>query len=150
VKTRRLRKIQELIAKEMIHTQEELAERLRQEGFQVTQATVSRDIKEMGLVKIPGQDEEYRYAIPGETVSVNSLERLRRVIQETVVSVNDSENLVIVRTIPGNAQALASLLDAGHWEAVIGTVAGDDTVLMVIKPKEAAAEITKRLFDLMG
>ncbi|MDR3271614.1 MAG: arginine repressor [Peptococcaceae bacterium] len=150
MKAQRRRKIQQFIAQETIHTQEELAERLRLEGFQVTQATVSRDIKEMGLMKILGQDDEYHYAIPGEAVFVNGLDNLRRRAREVVVSVNDSENLVIIRTTPGNAQALASLIDASRWTDVVGTVGGDDTVLVVVKPKEAVPEVRQRFMDLMG
>lgn len=149
MKTRRQRKIQELIAKEVIRTQEELAERLREEGFEVTQATVSRDIKELGLIKIPGPGDEYRYALAVES-HPTSLERLKRLLRETVVSVNDSENLILIRTIPGNAHALASLIDGSEWDDIIGTVAGDDTILLVVKPKEATAEVLARINGLMG
>lgn len=150
MKARRQMKIQELIAKENIHTQEELAEKLRLAGFDVTQATVSRDIKEMGLIKVPSSDNDYRYAIPGEAHPTNLIERLKRTLRETVVSINDSENLVLIRTIPGNAHALASLIDNSNWQEIIGTVAGDDTILLVIKPKEATSLIQARLVDLMG
>lgn len=150
MKARRQMKIQELITKENIHTQEELAEKLRLAGFDVTQATVSRDIKEMGLIKVPSSDNDYRYAIPGEAHPTNLIERLKRTLRETVVSINDSENLVLIRTIPGNAHALASLIDNSNWQEIIGTVAGDDTILLVIKPKEATSLIQARLVDLMG
>lgn len=150
MKARRHMKIQGLIAKEPIHTQEELAEKLREEGFDVTQATVSRDIKELGLIKVPTSDDEYRYAIPGEKHPSNLHERMKRMLRETVVSINDSENLVLIRTIPGNAHALASILDNSNWEEVIGTVAGDDTILLVVKPKEAVPEVLARLSRLLG
>ncbi len=150
MKARRHMKIQELIVKEPIHTQEELAEKLREAGFDVTQATVSRDIKELGLIKIPTSDDEYSYAIPGEKHPANLHERMKRLLRETVVSINDSENLVLIRTIPGNAHALASLLDNSNWEEVIGTVAGDDTILLVVKPKEAVPEVLARLSRLQG
>ncbi|MHB1652209.1 MAG: arginine repressor [Desulfitobacteriaceae bacterium] len=149
MKTRRQMKIQEVIAKEVIRTQEELAEKLRQAGFEVTQATVSRDIKELGLIKVPSHGEEYRYAMSAESPPA-SLERLKRLLRETVVSILDSENLVLIRTIPGNAHALASLIDNSNWEEVIGTVAGDDTILVVIKPKEATPEVLARINSLMG
>lgn len=149
MKARRHMKIQELISKEPVHTQEELAEKLREAGFDVTQATVSRDIKELGLIKIPTSDDEYRYAIPGEKHPSNLHERLKRMLRETVVSINDSENLVLIRTIPGNAHALASLLDNSNWEEVIGTVAGDDTILLVIKPKEAVSAVLERINQLL-
>ncbi|MDI6813403.1 MAG: arginine repressor [Desulfitobacteriaceae bacterium] len=150
MKTRRQIKIQELIGKEVIRTQEELAERLREEGFDVTQATVSRDIKELGLIKVPSHGEEYRYALSTESHPANFLERLKRLFRETVVSVNDSENLVLIRTIPGHAHALASLIDGSDWDDMIGTVAGDDTILLVVKPKEATVEVLARINSLMG
>jgi len=150
MKARRQMKIQELVAKEVIHTQEDLADRLREAGFDVTQATVSRDIKEMGLIKVPSSAEDYRYAIPGEAHPAKNQERLKRMLRETVISVNDSENLVLIRTIPGNAHALASVLDSSGWEEVIGTVAGDDTILLVIKPKEEAVAVRDRLTSLIG
>lgn len=150
MKARRQLKIQELVSKDVIHTQEELADRLRAAGFDVTQATVSRDIKEMGLIKVPSGGEDYRYAIPGEAHPMKSQDRLRRMLRETVISVDDSENLVLIRTIPGNANSLASMLDSSNWEEVIGTVAGDDTILLVIKPKEAALVIRERLTSLIG
>jgi transcriptional regulator of arginine metabolism len=150
MKARRQMKIQEIIAKQVIRTQEELADRLHLAGFEVTQATVSRDIKEMGLIKLPSADDEYRYAVPTEVHPSNLQDRLKRLLRETVVSINDSESLIVIRTIPGNAHALAAVLDNSNWEEVIGTVAGDDTILLVIKPKEVVPEVLERLSTLLG
>lgn len=150
MKARRQMKVQEIITKEIIRTQEDLAERLRLAGFDVTQATVSRDIKEMGLIKVPSQGDEYRYAIPTEAHPTNLQERLRRLLREAMVSINDAENLIVIRTIPGNAHALAALMDNSNWEEVIGTVAGDDTILLVIKPKEAVKTVLDRISTLLG
>lgn len=149
MKTRRQKKIQELISKESIRTQEELAQRLFEEGFNVTQATVSRDIKEMGLIKVPGIGDEYRYAIQGEvSSSVSYQDRLKRMWKEVVVSFDNSENIIAVRTMPGNAQALALLLDNSSWKEIIGTVAGDDTIFLLIKPKDKVTAIMQRLSEL--
>ncbi|HWQ72514.1 MAG TPA: arginine repressor [Desulfitobacteriaceae bacterium] len=150
MKTRRHMKIQEIISKEIVRTQEELAKKLLEEGFVVTQATVSRDIKELGLIKVPGNDDEYHYAIPVEQYPSNILERLKRLLRETMVSVDDSENIVLIRTIPGNAHALASIIDNCNWPEVVGTVAGDDTILLVVKPKEAAGIVCERINSLLG
>ncbi|KGP74829.1 ArgR family transcriptional regulator [Desulfosporosinus sp. Tol-M] len=150
MKARRQMKIQEIITKEIIRTQEDLADKLHLSGFDVTQATVSRDIKEMGLIKVPSADEEYRYAVPNEVHPPNLQDRLKRVLRETVVSINDTESLVVIRTLPGNAHALAAVLDNSNWEEIIGTVAGDDTILLVIKPKEAVSEVLERLAGLLG
>lgn len=150
MKARRQMKIQELISAEAVHTQEELADMLRQEGFEVTQATVSRDIKELGLVKVPGQEDEYHYALSSAGHPINYTERLKRLAREAVISINYSENIILVHTIPGNAHALAELIDNSDWEDVIGTVAGDNTILMVVKPKEAAPAVLARINQLMG
>lgn len=149
MKPRRQMKIQEIITKEVIRTQEELADKLRLAGFDVTQATVSRDIKEMGLIKLPTADDDYRYAIPTEVHPANLTDRLKRLLRETVVSINDSENLIVIHTIPGNAHALAAVLDNTNWDEVIGTVAGDDTILLVIKPKEAVPAVIERMTTLL-
>jgi len=143
-------KVQEIITKEIIRTQEDLADRLRLSGFDVTQATVSRDIKEMGLIKVPSAGEDYRYAVPTEVHPTNLQDRLKRLLRETVVSINDTESLIVIRTIPGNAHALAAVLDNSNWEEVIGTVAGDDTILLVIKPKEAVSGVLGRITTLLG
>lgn len=150
MKARRQMKVQEIINKEIIRTQEELAEKLHLSGFDVTQATVSRDIKEMGLIKVPSADDDYRYAVPNEVHPTNLLDRLKRLLRETVISINDTESLVVIRTIPGNAPALAGVLDNSNWEEVIGTVAGDDTILLVIKPKEAVSGVLERITTLLG
>ena len=150
MKARRQMKVQEIITKEIIRTQEDLADRLRLTGFDVTQATVSRDIKEMGLIKVPSAGEDYRYAVPTEVHPTNLQDRLKRLLRETVVSINDTESLIVIRTIPGNAHALAAVLDNSNWEEVIGTVAGDDTILLVIKPKEAVSGVLGRITTLLG
>lgn len=149
MKTRRQKKIQELITNEIIGTQEDLAQRLLEEGFNVTQATISRDLKEMGLVKIPGIDDEYRYAIQGEVNLISYQDRLKRMWKEVVVSFDSSENIVAIKTIPGNAQALALLLDNAGWKEVIGTVAGDDTIFLLVKPKDKIATILLRFTELV-
>ncbi len=150
MKTRRQMKVQEIITKEIIRTQEDLADKLHLSGFDVTQATVSRDIKEMGLIKVPSADDDYRYAVPSEVHPTNMQDRLKRVLRETVVSINDTESIIVIRTIPGNAHALAAVMDNSKWEEVIGTVAGDDTILLVIKPKEAVARVLERITTLLG
>ncbi|MGI6119014.1 MAG: arginine repressor [Desulfosporosinus sp.] len=150
MKARRQMKVQEIVTKEIIRTQEDLAEKLHQSGFKVTQATVSRDIKELGLIKIPYADDDYRYAVPNAVHPANMQDRLKRLLRETMVSINDTESLIVIRTIPGNAHALAAVLDNSNWEEVIGTVAGDDTILLVIKPKESVAPVLERITTLLG
>ncbi len=148
MKARRQLKILELIEHENISTQEELAERLGQNGFDVTQATVSRDIKEMRLIKVPSGEDTYRYAAPREGQHAITPERLKRMVRDSVISINESENLIVIHTLPGNAMALASLLDGSNWPEIIGTVGGDDTILMIVKPKEMVDVVIKRLESL--
>ena len=148
MKSKRHRKILELIKENDIATQEELADFLRQEGFNVTQATVSRDIKELALVKVSAGGDQYKYAMPPE-VSVSE-SRLRFMLKEFVINYDYSENIMIIHTAPGNANAVASALDTAKWDNIIGSVAGDDTILLVIKPKEAVNKIIEKLEWYLG
>ncbi len=149
MKTRRHQKIQQLIMNENIKTQEDLAQRLFEEGYNVTQATVSRDIKEMGLIKVMGTGDEYRYAIQGQKLPLSYSERLKRMCKEVVTSLDSSDNIIVVKTIPGNAQALALLLDNVGWNEVIGTVAGDDTIFMLVKPRDKTADVLQRITQMV-
>jgi len=149
MKARRQIKIQEIIASDVVRTQEELVDKLRLAGFNATQATISRDIKDMGLIKIPSSIDEYRYAVPKNLQPANQIERLKRILRETMISINDTESFVVIRTIPGNAHALASVLDNCNFQGIIGSVAGDDTIFLAVKPKEAVPGIVERLTALL-
>lgn len=143
MKTKRQRKILELIKDNVVATQEELADLLKQEGFQVTQATVSRDMKELALIKISFGKDQYRYAVPNEfTVSET---RLRFMLKEFVLNYASSENILVIRTAPGNANAVASALDNAQWEEILGSVAGDDTILLVARKKTEIPVIIEKL-----
>lgn len=148
MKTRRQRKILEILRGQHIETQEELAQALSKSGFVVTQATVSRDIKELGLVKIPGPNNSSHYASPGESVIRRNDERLKRLVRMSLSDIDYSENLIIIKTPPGEAQGMASAIDMAHWPEIIGTVAGDDTILLVIKPKRATGQVVNRFSEL--
>lgn len=150
MKTRRHLKIMEIIESRAIQTQEELAEELRKNGFDVTQATVSRDIRELRLVKVPLGDEAYRYSIPREHPPGNLQERMKRFFKDSVVHIENSENLIVIRTLPGTAHAVASTIDSSNWPEIIGTVAGDDTILVIVKPKEATESIHLKFESLLG
>ncbi len=143
MKTKRHRKILEIIKENIVGTQEELAELLKQDGFNVTQATVSRDIKELALIKISVGNDRYRYSLPTDiTVSET---RLRFMLKEFVLNYAASENILIVRTAPGNANAVASALDNAQWAEILGSVAGDDTILVVARKKEEIPDIIDKL-----
>ena len=133
----------------MIRTQDELAQALRSEGIDVTQATVSRDIKEMMLVKVPTGDGGHRYAYPSDHNVTVSLARLEKTFQDSVLSVNSSGNIVVLKTLPGTAQAVAYVLDNVRWPEIIGTVAGDDTIFLVVKPEKNVDKVVERFESMM-
>ena len=144
MKNRRHFMIMDLIGKMRIETQEELCTQLRQQGFNVTQATVSRDIKEMGLLKVP-DEQGYYYALPGNQESAAAPGRVRQVFRAMVMHIDYSENIVVIKTTPGAAQSAAHLVDHARFSEVIGCVAGDDTILVVVKPKEATESVAQKL-----
>jgi len=148
VKARRQAKILELIKHGMIETQEELAEALGQHGIPVTQATVSRDIKELQLTKVPSGTGRYRYALPDESPA-GSWDKRRRIFQESVLEVDWSGNIIVVKSLPGTAPGVGSALDHLGWPEMIGSVAGDDTVIVIIKPVSATEEVAERIKGLM-
>ncbi len=151
MKLRRQQMVLDIISEQPIMTQSELAMALRTRGIRTTQATISRDIKELQLVKTPVGGTSYRYARPqgGQLEPPKLLERLRRLFQDAVVRYDYSENLIVVHTLPGAAQGVASALDQSGWREIIGTVAGDDTILMVVKPTTAVPELLERFDSLL-
>lgn len=150
MKAQRQKKILEIISKQPIETQQQLAAELQSAGFNVTQATVSRDIKELGLIKVTGNNGTVYYTAPERTFYPKNDERLKRFFKDSVISIDFSENLIIVKTYPGEAQGVASALDHANWKEIIGTVGGDDTILIIVKPKEATPIVMKRLAALSG
>lgn len=137
-----------IIKEQVIGTQEELGEALKNRGIMVTQATLSRDIKELGLIKIPTPEGYYRYSLPQDRTPGDLLRRAQRMFEDAVISVDYAENLIVVKTTGGNAQGVAAALDDLDWPEVVGTVAGDNTILVVIRSKEAVSEILKRFNQL--
>lgn len=144
MKSIRQKKILQIIENQVVSTQKDLADALIEAGFEVTQATVSRDIRELNLIKISVGENSSRYAAPQEAVMVSE-KKFEFVLREFVMDVDYSENIVVVKTAPANANVVAYALDNFTWKEVIGTVAGDDTILLVVKPKEAVAQIVKRI-----
>ncbi|SDF09686.1 transcriptional regulator, ArgR family [Sporolituus thermophilus DSM 23256] len=149
VKALRHAKIKEIIERQIIETQEELAEALRKENIEVTQATVSRDIKELMLIKVPTGDGRYRYAFPPEQSVIYSQSRMARIFQDSVIGLDFSTNIIVIKTLPGTAQAVASTIDHAKWSEVIGSVAGDDTIFVLVKPPEAVNEVLAKFQALL-
>lgn len=141
-------KIREIIANHEIETQDELVEKLREAGFNVTQATVSRDIKELHLVKVPTADGRYKYSLPADQ-RFNPLQKLKRVLIDSFVSIDYSGNLVVMKTMPGNANAVGALIDNLDWDEVMGTICGDDTVLIICRTPEGAEKSSREFLDML-
>lgn len=150
MKARRQMKILEVIREDVVETQEDLAQRLREAGIQVTQATVSRDIKEMQLVKVPTGDGRYRYAQPEEGALAAQSERMLRIFRECILGVEHSGPMIVVSTLPATASGVAEAVDGLRWREVIGTLAGERNVFVVVKPAEASAAVMERLRGLMA
>ena len=141
--------IRNLVETRNIETQEDLANALKESGIRVTQATVSRDIKELMLVKVSDMRGGYRYAFPKERNYLMSSEQLERLVRNSVISVRSGGNLVVLHTLPGTAQGVAYAIDSMKWVGVMGTVAGDDTIFVAVENDATAADFTK-YFNFKG
>ena len=139
MKAQRQAKIVEIISNANGETQEQLLQALTDQGFNSTQATISRDIKELRIVKELTSLGTYRYCVPEKDAPPAISDRLNNIFRECVISVDYAENLVVIHTLPGMANAAASALDAMRSGAVLGTLAGDDTVVIVMREGHAAA-----------
>src|SRR5580700_4902375 len=144
MKTRRQAIILELIDKEPLHSQELLRRRLRQQGFDTTQATISRDIAELGLVKRSGDGAYQRPGAEAQDPEA-ALTALERTAAEFLRSIERVQQLVIIRTGRGQAQVLAEALDRARLDEAVGTIAGDDTILVIARGARGAAALVKRL-----
>jgi transcriptional regulator of arginine metabolism len=157
-KAARHARVIDLLSRQAVHSQGELAKLLADDGVEVTQATLSRDLVEIGAVKLRADDGSLIYAVPGEGggriplartgAAETFVTRLTRLAQELLVSAEASANLVIVRTPPGAAQYLASAIDHAEWPSVLGTVAGDDSILVIARDPDGGAELAAALLNL--
>ncbi len=135
--------ILQIIEKNNIETQDELAELLRENGFEVTQATVSRDIKELRLIKVLADDGMYKYATVDKAES-GMLERFVRMFSESVISMTNAGNLIIIKTISGSANVSAEDIDSMRWSEIAGTIAGDNTIFVAVKDSADVPDIMKK------
>ncbi|MDD6213509.1 MAG: arginine repressor [Clostridiales bacterium] len=140
--------IRRLIANEHISTQVELSRRLEEEGFQVTQATVSRDIRELRLVKISDGNGSYHYELGKPVEKYHASSKFYSMFQSSVTGVDFAQNLVVIHTYTGMAQAVCATMDRVEWPGVLGTIAGDDTVLVITKTEETAKELVQTLQEI--
>ena len=150
MKSQRQAKILEIISNKNVETQEQLLAELQDAGFRGTQATISRDIKELRIVKELTSHGTYRYATSSNELSGTFSARLNTIFRECVVSFDYAQNLIVVRTLPGLAGAAASAIDAMNMSTVVGSLAGDDTVMIVMRDMNAAATFCGEIRSLLN
>ncbi len=147
MKYNRQNEIISLISENEIETQEELLARLQDKGYIVTQATISRDIRELKLVKVAGADGKYKYAIPHRE-ETNISAKFRNLLVETVTGIDSANNIAVVKTCSGMAQGAALAIDSMGRDDIVGSVAGDDTIMIVMRTNEAAANLITDLREI--
>jgi transcriptional regulator of arginine metabolism len=141
-------KIRDIITNNDIETQDDLVDSLKEAGFNVTQATVSRDIKELHLVKVPLMDGRYKYSLPADQ-RFNPLQKLKRSLMDAFVKIDSAGHLLVMKTLPGNAMAIGALIDHLDWEEILGTICGDDTCLIICRTPEETEVITNRFLEML-
>ncbi|RSK27787.1 transcriptional regulator ArgR [Bacillus sp. HMF5848] len=141
-------KIKEMIHNNDIETQDELVDLLKEAGFNVTQATVSRDIKELHLVKVPTMDGRYKYSLPSDQ-KFNPLQKLKRALMDAFIRIDSAGHLLVMKTLPGNANAIGALIDSLDWDEILGTICGDDTILIICREQKQTDMISKRFLDMI-
>ena len=149
MKRNRHDKILEIIREQEIETQGEMARVLRENGYEVTQATVSRDIRRLGLTKAPGRSGKLRYVISPDRDALEA-DKYARVLRDGIVSVVPAQNLLVIRTSSGMAMAAAAALDGMQLPEVVGSIAGDDTIFVAVHSASEAEQLTEKLTAMLG
>ncbi|MEA4927270.1 MAG: arginine repressor [Candidatus Limiplasma sp.] len=148
MKSTRQNAILELIRDQDIETQEDLADALRKRDFKVTQATVSRDIRELRLLKVLSSAGTYKYATADKPENGLS-ERFHRIFSESVLGMNHAYNQVVIKTLPGSANVAAEMIDSLRWPEILGTLAGDNTILMLVRSVEEVDVVLRRIDEML-
>lgn len=141
-------RIRDIISKYEIETQDQLVQSLKDAGVEVTQATISRDIKEMHLIKVPTATGGYKYSLP-RIHEYNTEQKLHRALTDAFVSIDGAGHFLVLKTLPGNAQAVGSLLDHLKWEEMLGTICGDDTCLIICKDESFRNDVREKLLAML-
>ncbi|MGI6628254.1 MAG: arginine repressor [Bacillota bacterium] len=150
MKAKRQMRIIELVSHNVVTSQEEMCQLLAKDGIKVTQATISRDIKELNLVRVPAGDGRYKYALmPGDPTLVYK-ERFQRLFADCCIDMEKSGNIVLVKSISGTASAVGEAIDGLKLEGILGTVAGDNAVLVVVRDGYPAVEVLQSLRNIAG
>lgn len=148
-KRERQTRIIEMIGEYEIDTQEELTKRLTEEGYKVTQATVSRDINELRISKIPTGDGRQKYSAHHGGTDAYLSAKYIRVLRDAFVSMDNAQNILVVRTVSGMAMAVAAALDAMHMKEVVGSIAGDDTIMMAIRTTAETKDVMDKIREII-
>ncbi|MGN0242505.1 MAG: arginine repressor [Lachnospiraceae bacterium] len=149
MKTKRQAKIMELIEQYDIETQDELAEKLQESGFSITQATISRDIREMKLTKLAHAGGKQKYvALKGPDYDTS--EKYRRVLADGIISMDIAQNIIVIKTVSGMAMAVAAALDGAQIFGVVGSIAGDDTIMCVVRTNDMSQEVVTAIRKMMN
>ena len=149
MKNDRQTRILEIIEREPIDTQEQLQQRLLEEGITCTQATISRDIKQLHLIKEPIGQGKYRYAVSVQRNRLNVADKLRTIFRESIISVDYAQNIVVIKTMAGLANAAAAALDSMNIPYMVGSLAGDDTDLLVMRDMESARSFCEEIHEML-
>jgi transcriptional regulator of arginine metabolism len=150
MKNDRQKMILEIISQEPVETQEQLLSLLQARGFTGTQATISRDIKQLHLVKAPTGQGRYRYAVSDHGSKIHVADKLQTIFRESIVNVDYAQNLVVIHTMSGLANGAAAALDGMEIDQLIGTLAGDDTVLLIMRDNESAVELASSIKAMLS
>lgn len=150
MKAQRHAQIIELIKHNDIETQEDLTLKLKEKGFDTTQATVSRDIKELKLVKVPDDNGRYKYAVKSVSDEIRVSAKFKTILEETVIRIDVSTSIVVIKTFPGMAQAAASAIDNMNWGEIVGTIAGDDTIFVALRTTDDALLLCDKVKELLN
>lgn len=149
MKKERQKKILEIIERYNVETQEELTAKLGEEGYNVTQATASRDIRELNLIKVSIDGMSYKYAVaPKEDIKISV--KYKNILRETLISADFACHTVVLKTYSGMAQAAAAAIDNMGWNEIVGSVAGDDTILIIMRSDESAKEFYSKFNNLIA
>lgn len=149
MKNIRQEKLLQIISEEAIETQEQLLQRLNELGIRSTQATISRDIKQLHLVKEPSGQGRYRYAVSVQKTKLNFADKLRTIFRESVLTVDNAQNIVVIKTLPGLANAAGSAVDGMDVPYLVGSLAGDDTALLIMRDTESAVDFTEEIKEML-
>ena len=149
MKNDRQRRILEIVEREPIDTQEQLQQKLQEQGVTCTQATISRDIKQLHLIKEPVGHGQYRYTVSSQRNRLNVADKLRTICRESITSIDAAQNIVVIKTMAGLANAAAAALDGMDVPDMVGTLAGDDTALLVMKDLEAARGFCEDIHEML-